>query len=398
MNQSISNLSIISNNSPQFMRTDPRGPRDMPVFAGVKTEEKICCDTSAEFKITLGLGKTQLVWDRQATVSFDDFAEDLSQSPVGSKDGACYVPATFRGTNRKKNDADEIGIAALDADCGHTLDEIIEALEKASLEAIVHSTYSHMTTESEILCSDFDKWEAATGQGVAAYMREMHSYLPRVIADAKIVNKVEVPGKAGTYYIVKHHPCPKFRIIVPLADPWRAADFTSQAAANTEWQRFIDALAGLLGLQHDQSCTDTSRLFFLPRTREGGPEYEFRRVAGNACSMQQILAVATEDKHNCRISRIGAKNAPRKVIPLYTQAEAERIRSALSVIPANDRIIWLTIGAALHSTGWDDLARLLWDEWSWTSGKFDEADQEKAWRSFDRGYDGEKVTPGRCST
>jgi hypothetical protein len=111
--------------------------------------------------------------------------------------------------------------------------------------------------------------------------------------------------------------------------------------------------------------------------------------------MQQILAVATEDKHNCRIPRIGAaKNAPRKVIPLYTQAEAERIRSALSVIPANDRIIWLTIGVALHWTCWGDLARLLWDEWSRTSGKFDEADQEETWRSFDRGYDGEKVTLG----
>jgi Primase C terminal 2 (PriCT-2) len=392
MNQSISNFSIISNNNPKFMQTDPRYT---PVFAGVKTEEKMCCDISAEFKITLGLGKTQQVWNDQDTVSFDDFAEELSQSPAGPKDGTCYVPATFRGINRKMNEADEIGIAALDADCGHTLDEILEALGKASLEAIVHSTYSHMTTESEILCSDFDKREAATGQGVAAYMREMHSYLPRVIADAKIVNKVAVPGKAGTYYIVKHHPCPKFRIILRLADPWRAADFTSQAAANAEWQRFIDALAGLLGLQHDQSCTDTSRLFFFPRTREGGPEYEFRHVAGNACSMQQILAVATEDKHNCRISRIGAaKNAPRKVIPLYTQAEAERIRSALSVIPANERIIWLTIGAALHWTGWGDLARLLWDEWSRTSGKFDEAEQEKTWRSFDRGYDGEKVTLG----
>jgi hypothetical protein len=297
----------------------------MPDFDGVKIEEKIFCDPSTEFKITLGLGKTQLVWNDQATVSFDDFAENLSESPVGSKDGPCYVPATFRGINRKMNDADEIGIASLDADCGHTLDEIVEALEKAGLEAIVHSTYSHMTTESEISGSVFDKWKVATGRDVAAYMREKRSYLPRVVEGAKIIDKVEVPGKVVTYkYIVEHRACPKFRIIVPLADHWRAADFNSQAAANAAWRRFIDALAGLLGLQHDQSCTDTSRLFFFPTMREGGQKYEFRRVAGSACSMEQVLSQAPETEprfrrangHDAdnglgRISREwAAKNAP----------------------------------------------------------------------------------------
>jgi hypothetical protein len=307
----------------------------------VKTEEKIFCDTSTEFKITLGLGKTQLVWDRQATLSFDDFAEELSQSPVGSKDGPCYTPAIFSGNKRNKQEAVEIGIAALDADCGHTLDEIAGALG-AGLEAIVHSTYSHMTTESEISGSDFDKWKAETGQDVAAFMREKRSYLPRVVEGAKIVDKVEViSGKEVTYkYIVEHRACPKFRVIVPLAGHWRAADFNSQAAANAAWRRFIDALAGLLGLQHGQSCTDTSRLFFPPRTREGGPEYEFRRVAGNACSMQQILAVATEDKPNCRISRIGAaeRRFPRFREP---QADCFSIGKEFSMLLGYYNATWL---------------------------------------------------------
>ena len=102
------------------MRTDPWDSRDTPDFGGVKTEEKIFWDPSTEFKITLGLGKTQLVWNDQATVSFDDFAEDLSQSTVGPKDGTCYTPAIFSGNKRNKQEAVEIGIAALDADCGHT--------------------------------------------------------------------------------------------------------------------------------------------------------------------------------------------------------------------------------------------------------------------------------------
>lgn len=158
------------------MRTDPQNMLD---FDGVKIEEKIFCDTSTEFKITLGLGKTQLVWDRQATVSFDDFAEDLSQSTVGPKDGTCYTPAIFSGNKRNKQEAVEIG---------HTLNEIVDALEKAGLAGFVHSTFSHRTTESEISCSDFDKWKAATGQDVAAYMREKRSYLLRVVEGASPEN------------------------------------------------------------------------------------------------------------------------------------------------------------------------------------------------------------------
>ena len=97
-----------------------------------------------------------------------------------------------------------------------------------------------------------------------------------------------------------------------------------------------------------------------------------------------------------------------KIIPLHAkasgeglrEAEAERIRSALSVIPTDDRDIWLKIGAALHDlVGWGEEARQIWDAWSRTCPeKFDEADQAKAWRSFDRGYDGEKVTLGTLFT
>jgi hypothetical protein len=284
MNYSVS----ISNNFPQFMRTDPR---DMPDFDGVKIEEKIFCDTPTEFKITLGARMAQGEWPQRETLTFDAFATKLSQSPAGPKDGTCYTPATFRGINRKKNDADEIGIVALDADCGHSFEEIIDAVEKAGLAAIVHATHSHLTTESEISCRDYDKWaDAHPGRDVAAYMREKRSYLPRVVAGAKITGKTA----AEKNYIVEHQPCPKFRVIVPLAGHWRAKDFENQLAANAAWRQFITALASWLGLQHDQACTDTSRLFFFPRARQGGPEYEFRQVTGNACSMQQVLSQAPE--------------------------------------------------------------------------------------------------------
>jgi hypothetical protein len=130
-----------------------------------------------DFQITLGARMAQGEWPQRETLTFDAFATKLSQSPAGPKDGTCYTPATFRGINRKKNDADEIGIVALDADCGHSFEEIIDAVEKAGLAAIVHATHSHLTTESEISCRDYDKWaDAHPGRDVAAYMREKRSY------------------------------------------------------------------------------------------------------------------------------------------------------------------------------------------------------------------------------
>jgi hypothetical protein len=84
-----------------------------------------------------------------------------------------------------------------------------------------------------------------------------------------------------------------------------------------------------------------------------------------------------------------AREAP----PPYSKAEAERIRSALSYISAEDRITWWEVGAAIHSLGWGEEGYNLWREWSLSCPeKFNEDDQEKTWKSFDRPYQGQRLT------
>ena len=61
------------------------------------------------------------------------------------------------------------------------------------------------------------------------------------------------------------------------------------------------------------------------------------------------------------------------------------IRSALSVVPSDDRDTWLHVGMALHSTRAGSTARALWDEWSQKSAKFDAADQDRTWTAFSIG-------------
>jgi hypothetical protein len=61
-------------------------------------------------EVTLGRSKTAREWRRRIPIR--DLLPKLTQSPEGEKDGPCFTPATFRGTRRTKNDADEIGVGA----------------------------------------------------------------------------------------------------------------------------------------------------------------------------------------------------------------------------------------------------------------------------------------------
>ena len=69
----------------------------------------------------------------------------------------------------------------------------------------------------------------------------------------------------------------------------------------------------------------------------------------------------------------------------WSGAGEARVRSALAVLPANDRNDWLQRGMELHSLGWGEPAYEIWTDWSRTCPeKFDEADQRKTWEGFDR--------------
>jgi putative DNA primase/helicase len=75
-----------------------------------------------------------------------------------------------------------------------------------------------------------------------------------------------------------------------------------------------------------------------------------------------------------------------------TPANEARLKSALSVIPAKDRDVWLRVGMALHSTGWP-AAFEIWDMWSRTCPeKYSDADQQRTWKSFGRPRIGSSIT------
>jgi putative DNA primase/helicase len=77
----------------------------------------------------------------------------------------------------------------------------------------------------------------------------------------------------------------------------------------------------------------------------------------------------------------------------YSEEEEARLRSALASIPADERDTWRDMGAALHSLSWGEKGFGIWTDWSRTCpGKYDEADQQQTWESFDRPYSGVRIT------
>ena len=245
-----------------------------------------------EVAITLGRNRSEMRWTDQRRLTFEALADMLRQSPVGTKDGPCFTPAVFSGTARRKEQAVCIDIAVLDADCGHTLSEIETALRRAGWRAIVHSTYSHLTEQTGISAGAYDQWLEDNPDGTpAAYMTSKKGYLPAIVSTARIVD--EIRDGTSRSYLVQHAPCPKYRVILPLQDPWRATDYASQQLANAAWRERISALASALRLHHDQSCVDTSRLFYLPRRRQGA-EYDFLVVQGDDCPLWTIPEAAPD--------------------------------------------------------------------------------------------------------
>jgi putative DNA primase/helicase len=79
-------------------------------------------------------------------------------------------------------------------------------------------------------------------------------------------------------------------------------------------------------------------------------------------------------------------------IPFTAQEEA-RLRSALAYIPPKERDTWRDVGFALQSLGWGDTGYDIWTDWSGSCPeKYDGTDQIKTWESFDRPYDGPRIT------
>lgn len=112
----------------------------------------------------------------------------------------------------------------------------------------------------------------------------------------------------------------------------------------------------------------------------------FVTVTGNCLATKEAIELSSELKALLE-KQIGSENLVKhsftsnamispSLIPIYLKD----VKSALAVIPSDDRELWIRMGLALSTLG--NAANIVWHEWSSTSDKYDPDDAEKTWRSF----------------
>ena len=210
------------------------------------------------FELTLGQGKTATNWDG-VTATWPEIVAMLTDHREGKKNGPCFLACSLSGTARGNDYAQEIGIAAFDSDSGHSLKEIEAVFHRLGCGAIIYSTHSHLTTTTRVSTDAFRK-SCSTPEDFL--MKEKH-YPSEIAKGAKNI------GEEGKQTILEHAPLPKYRIVIPLKRPWKASDYQNQAQAVTAWKAAYKAFMKASGLTLDSSCSDPSRLFFLPRHDPG---------------------------------------------------------------------------------------------------------------------------------
>ncbi len=241
-------------------------------------------------------------WTDVRALAWPDLAALLTQHGIGAKEGTCIVPATFSSPRRHKANAQRIDVAFLDSDAGTTLQEITDAIEVWSWAAVVSSTHSHLTTTTRAKRCNWDRFRVGATDATAApaaFLVIEKGYLPRIAAEAAVVQQDE------EYVTFKHQPCPKFRVALPLLRPWMARGYGDQRQADAAWKERIEALAATLSLSHDQACTDTSRLFYLPRRPADGPAAEIRVLEGVLCDIFALPSAPCPKPTQAKPSRPG---------------------------------------------------------------------------------------------
>lgn len=254
------------------------------------TEKPVMAVDSADdlrrYTFTFGDHQIQSIWPTARSVDWLELITLMTSHQVGEKTGPCIVPARFSGSARKKADAQQIDVAFLDSDVGHTLAELQDAVASKGWRAIIASTHSHHLTTTISKRGAWDKFLTDHGDpdtAAAAYL-EAKGYLAHVAQGARVF------ATSVSEVTFEHQPCPKFRVVLPLMRPWVASSYDSQREANAAWKERIEALAVVLGLHHDQSCTDTSRLFNLPRRPAGGSPAETTVLSGEHCDIFALPA------------------------------------------------------------------------------------------------------------
>ena len=246
-------------------------------------------------------------------ITWEDLAEQLTEFRIREKpDGELWSPGRFlEKSTRHADNVLDMWLMVLDYDDGVTFSDLRQKWDKMGLEYVVHSSWHHER-------------------------------------EKKRGDKIKPP-------------LPRWRAVFPLSKPMLARG----------WGDFYRDMAEYLSPGHmwDKSCTDPSRMFWLPAAQDDTNTFS-EHVKGR-----------TLDPEEC--PRTKRKPKPKtEELP----ADQDRLIDALKYVESDDYDTWIKVGMAIHASV-GDKGKAIWDQWSQEADNYEEDAIDAKWDTFDRDRD-----------
>lgn len=207
------------------------------------------------------------------------------------KEGEGVVLASTVEGARTAASVDTVYALGLDIDSGDSLDDALDRLEELGHAALVYTTYSDGKSGHDLKRDEVIKKlgltlktdENPTLEDVKTYLRQMpgSKRFKDSFIDAVTIADPRQRTSTGVKIVLDTPPLDKYRIIMPLAQP---VDMDTlgpvQRAQQDAFERKIDGLGQLVGVQYDTACMDPSRLFYTPRHPKDSKDHAIYIVRG----------------------------------------------------------------------------------------------------------------------
>ncbi|MDP3750087.1 MAG: hypothetical protein Q8Q88_23935 [Phenylobacterium sp.] len=210
-----------------------------------------------------------------------------------NKDTASLVLGALPRGPREVAAVISMAFVGLDIDTGLATEEMISRIKAAGLAAVLTSTHSHMKPETRVPLDSLVRWcrnnnlgDEPTPAAATQFLLQTKKYDPVFVQNVS----VEVlQGRAGREAVISHRPLPRWRVIVPLAEPYVIADNgPTDAEGRARWRAIPEAVARELGgLSIDRTGSDLNRAFHLPSHAPDRP-HETYLFGGNPLDWQAL--------------------------------------------------------------------------------------------------------------
>jgi hypothetical protein len=253
-----------------------------------------------EMKLGFARGCKAPNW-KSADMTVNDFIALLARHEEGQKDGKAFLQGEAIDGQRKRNSMRVNYVAGLDIDNGTSIESVLATVESLGVTAVIYSTHSHLKPQSKVGESAYSQWAKKIGasaeptiETIGAYLLAVGKITPELTRTITTVRREHTSD--GVQFFVDHAPMPRFRIVFPLLKPFVFAErWGSHADVMKEWADRIRALGKLVNVSIDESCTDPSRLFFLPR-HVTGAEHVTYVLLGNLLDFDALQIVGDAGK------------------------------------------------------------------------------------------------------